>query len=182
MVSTPLQSQAHFFMVRSERTAGYIPSYDSFADMSARSQKPLSQDQAFEVLIEDTIARRDDMAMPDQGALGKPNRLQDEGARFDIFDCLDMINPLQHIPVLNHIYRAMTGDHIKPISSIIGGALFGGPAGAASGLVTAVLEEGTGQSLYENVRSLASGDVAGREFGAYETASKRISANYDYNV
>ncbi|MEQ8427368.1 MAG: hypothetical protein RLT87_12835 [Gammaproteobacteria bacterium] len=46
-------------------------------------------------------------------------------------DLLDIINPLQHIPLVGSIYRHITGDEIKPVMKIAGGALFGGPLGAA---------------------------------------------------
>ena len=46
-------------------------------------------------------------------------------------DLLDMVNPLQHIPVIGSIYRQISGDEIRPIIKIAGGALFGGPLGAA---------------------------------------------------
>ncbi len=46
-------------------------------------------------------------------------------------DVLDLINPLQHIPVIGALYRKITGDVIDPAIRIAGGALFGGPIGAA---------------------------------------------------
>src|SRR3546814_5593745 len=44
-------------------------------------------------------------------------------------DLLDLVNPLQHIPGVAQVYRAVTGDAIKPAVKIVGGALFGGPIG-----------------------------------------------------
>lgn len=49
---------------------------------------------------------------------------------FTFGDFLDIINPLQHIPVVGTIYRAITGDTMEAGSEIAGGALFGGPIGA----------------------------------------------------
>lgn len=46
-------------------------------------------------------------------------------------DVFDLINPLQHIPLLGGLYRKLTGDTIDPAMRIAGGALFGGPIGAA---------------------------------------------------
>ena len=37
-------------------------------------------------------------------------------------DVLDVINPLQHIPVVSTIYRAITGDEISPGARVAGGA------------------------------------------------------------
>jgi len=45
-------------------------------------------------------------------------------------DVLDLINPLQHIPVVGNLYRKLTGDALAPGIRIAGGALFGGPLGA----------------------------------------------------
>ena len=45
------------------------------------------------------------------------------------WDVLDMINPLQHIPGVSTIYRAITGDEIAPLPRVVGDMLFGGPMG-----------------------------------------------------
>lgn len=50
---------------------------------------------------------------------------------FSFGDILDIINPLQHIPVISSIYRKISGDVIAPSMQIAGDALFGGPIGAA---------------------------------------------------
>jgi len=58
-------------------------------------------------------------------------------------DLLDIINPLQHIPVISTIYRAITGDEIGLGSRLVGGALFGGPAGFIVAGMQAGFEEAT---------------------------------------
>ncbi len=73
---------------------------------------------------------------------------------FTFGDLLDMINPLQHIPIINHIYRDITGDEAKPISKIIGGTLYGGPAGGAAGLVNVMVEYETGKDITDNVMAM----------------------------
>jgi hypothetical protein len=70
---------------------------------------------------------------------------QDEG--FSFWDVLDIINPLQNIPIIGGIYRAVTGDKIHNISRVAGGALFGGIAGAALGLVNVIAVDQTGQDV-----------------------------------
>lgn len=45
-------------------------------------------------------------------------------------DVLDLVNPLQHLPVVATVYRRLTGDVIAPAMALAGGALFGGPIGA----------------------------------------------------
>ena len=66
---------------------------------------------------------------------------------FDFGDLLDVINPLQHLPVISSIYRTLTGDEISPASRLAGGALFGGPVGFASAFVTAVIEDATDTTI-----------------------------------
>ncbi|MDE2336023.1 MAG: hypothetical protein KGL10_01805, partial [Alphaproteobacteria bacterium] len=46
-------------------------------------------------------------------------------------DLFDIINPLQHIPVIGALYRHITGDTISPEAEFIGDALYGGPVGGA---------------------------------------------------
>ncbi len=53
-------------------------------------------------------------------------------------DFLDMINPLQHIPVLSSVVRAVTGDEISPAARVAGDALYGGIFGVASAGVGAL--------------------------------------------
>lgn len=61
-------------------------------------------------------------------------------------DFLDVINPLQHIPVVGDIYRYLTGDQIAGPARVAGGALFGGPIGFVAGLANAIVAETSGGS------------------------------------
>ena len=42
---------------------------------------------------------------------------------FTFLDFIDMINPLQHIPLVGSAYRELTGDEIDPASRVIGGTV-----------------------------------------------------------
>jgi len=66
---------------------------------------------------------------------------------FGFLDFLDIINPLQHIPIISTIYRHITGDEIGAVAQVAGGALFGGPIGAAAGVASAVIEHETGKEV-----------------------------------
>jgi hypothetical protein len=68
-------------------------------------------------------------------------------------DVLEMINPLQHIPLVSNLYQNATGTKISPLAHMIGGAILGGPLGFAVAGINAVFEEGTGRSLLENIIS-----------------------------
>lgn len=65
-------------------------------------------------------------------------------ANISFNDFLDIFNPLQHIPVVGTLYRAITGDTVSPSARVMGGALYGGPVGAVAGMVSAVGEQTTG--------------------------------------
>ena len=70
---------------------------------------------------------------------------------FGFSDIVDMINPLQHIPVVSNLYQSATGDTMGSVAQIVGGAIFGGPIGA---LVS------TGMVVYNSVKeSEASGNT-----------------------
>lgn len=70
---------------------------------------------------------------------------------------IDIINPLQHIPIVSSIYRRITGDELSPVSRIAGGGLFFGVIGLAGAMVNAFLEKATGQDLGDRVLNAALG-------------------------
>ncbi|GHB18673.1 hypothetical protein GCM10007094_03060 [Pseudovibrio japonicus] len=62
---------------------------------------------------------------------------------FSLGELLDIVNPLQHIPGVNTLYRAITGDEASVRSRVAGSSLYGmvgGPLGMA-GLVAGNLAE-----------------------------------------
>jgi hypothetical protein len=73
-------------------------------------------------------------------------------------DLLDIVNPLQHIPIVNTIYRQLTGDKESAAADIIGGALYGGPIGMASAIVDLGLHDATGKSAGDNMVALLTGN------------------------
>jgi hypothetical protein len=75
-------------------------------------------------------------------------------------DLLDIVNPLQHLPVVGTIYRALTGDALAPGSRILGGTLFGGIGGFVTSLVNAVVENETGSDFGDKALALFQGDAA----------------------
>jgi hypothetical protein len=56
----------------------------------------------------------------------------DDGLTFG--DLIDVVNPLQHLPVLGNVYRWLTGDDLSPAARVAGGALYGGPIGLAGSI------------------------------------------------
>ncbi len=76
---------------------------------------------------------------------------------FSFHDLLNIINPLQHLPVISTIYRAVTGDAIKPFEKIAGDTLYGGVIGFASSLADTIFEKITGKDFGDTVLSLFTG-------------------------
>ncbi|MGH1374941.1 MAG: hypothetical protein ACRBCK_01225 [Alphaproteobacteria bacterium] len=118
--------------VRNERMAGFVPSYDA---------KSTGRDFAQIVSAYDGV---------EPETIGTVENVPEDKSAFGFWDFVDMVNPLQHIPIVNYLYREITGDEIKPIGKIVGGGLYGGPIGAASGLMNAVIEDGTGKDIVGN--------------------------------
>lgn len=86
-----------------------------------------------------------------------PNIVNDEF--FGSFaDILDTINPLQHIPGVSTIYRALTGETISHGAKIAGDTLFGGPLGLLSSIVGSIFEEETGKDVGGHLMAAATGN------------------------
>ncbi len=88
------------------------------------------------------------------GAVAKGEFFGKNGLEFS--DFLDVVNPLQHIPVIGEIYRSATNDGISTGARLAGGTLFGGPLGFAGALANTVVAEATGKDIGGNVVTLIS--------------------------
>lgn len=113
--------------------------------------------------MENTLSIAARTASPDALA-GQPSptaKPEEAASGADFFwNLLDVINPLQHIPVISTIYRALTGDEISPAAKLAGGALFGGPLGAAAAIASIAVEETTGSDVGELVYAAITGEGA----------------------
>ena len=76
----------------------------------------------------------------------------DDGLTFE--DFLDLINPLQHIPIVSTIYRAATGDDISTGARVLGGVLFGGILGLVGALLNVIVADATGKDIGEHALAL----------------------------
>ena len=70
----------------------------------------------------------------------KPSAATVPASEGGLSDFIDILNPLQHIPVLGNIYRAATGDTISATGHVLGGMLFGGPIGFLAGAASALFD------------------------------------------
>jgi hypothetical protein len=77
---------------------------------------------------------------------------------FSFGDFLDIINPLQHIPVVSTIYRHLTGDEIGTPEKIAGDTLYGGVTGLICSIGDALFAEVTGKSVGDTVYAALIGD------------------------
>jgi hypothetical protein len=84
-----------------------------------------------------------------------------DGGSFSFHDILDMLNPLQHIPLISTLYRWITGDSPGNIARVVGDGLYGGPIGAASGLLSIALKEETGKDFGEEAMAMIAGPDKG---------------------
>ncbi|MBM3506692.1 MAG: hypothetical protein FJX64_03010 [Alphaproteobacteria bacterium] len=76
---------------------------------------------------------------------------------FTFGDLIDVVNPLQHIPIVSWAYRALSGDKIAPAAKMMGGALFGGTVGFALGTADAAFQATTGTDAGGTVVAMLTG-------------------------
>lgn len=74
-------------------------------------------------------------------------------------DALDIINPLQHIPLVSQYYRDWTGDDMGYISQVAGGAFWGGTLGVAASFVNLGLTSVMGKSPTQYMQQLFASDA-----------------------
>jgi hypothetical protein len=94
------------------------------------------------------------------------------------WDLVDVINPLQHIPVVGDLYREMTGDKIGVGARLAGGALYGGPVGLIASAIGCIVEESTGHDIGGHVIALFKDNAApgATAIAAAEPATKPATA------
>lgn len=111
---------------------------------------------------------------PDDAASAKSS--SDAGGEDFLHRLLDVINPLQHLPVVGTIYRAATGEHIGTMEKIAGDALYGGLWGAVSSVADAAFEAVTGKDVEDTVLAWFSGGESQPAVAAV-TVQPRMAVN-----
>ena len=105
---------------------------------------------------------------PTEIALSAPDDAESSEGGFDLFgedgftfaDLVDVVNPLQHIPVVSTMYREAAEDSLDPGSRMLGSTLFFGPIGLASSVVNVLIEQGTGKDIGAHIASAVFPDDA----------------------
>jgi hypothetical protein len=74
-------------------------------------------------------------------------------------DFLDVINPLQHIPIIAQVYRAVTGDEINGAANLIGAIPFGplGGVGLIGTVAELAVKDTTGDDIGGNLQAMLFG-------------------------
>lgn len=100
---------------------------------------------------------------PAATAAAKTAQAAPDGSSF--FDnVLDVINPLQHLPVVGTLYRAVTGDKIGDAAQVAGDTLYGGVIGLGASLANLVFKDATGKDFGDTVLAFAE-DATGLHLG-----------------
>lgn len=166
-VSVNIQSKPLIPQTAQQSASGKTLSYrsndrmaGSIAVWAPQNPLPSLPEQAFEQALTHNGDSRADIVPEKALAYADPHtsaKAEAPPEAFGFGDILDMVNPLQHIPLIGGVYREVTGDDIKPVSRIIGGAVYGGAVGAGTALVNVVVEHDTGTDIAGNVMRLAAG-------------------------
>ncbi|MEI9885690.1 MAG: hypothetical protein WDN08_04170 [Rhizomicrobium sp.] len=92
------------------------------------------------------------LAAGPQAAIDSAVAAPDGSFSFD--DLLDIVNPLQHIPVVGTLYRAISGDTIKTGPKIAGDTLYGGITGFAASVADTMFEKITGRNVGDTLLAM----------------------------
>lgn len=141
-----------------------MPAARAVAQASVSKEKTDAADQAaaadFARILNDVPAIS--AAPPATGQVDEAENTDHSFIGF-IKDVIDVINPLQHIPVISAIYRHLTGDEIGPMARIAGDTLFGGPIGAALALADIASQQSTGKDIGETIIASLTGKTDKKE-------------------
>jgi len=74
-----------------------------------------------------------------------------QNSTFEFGDFIDIVNPLQHIPIVATIYRNLTDDRIGMAPRVIGGALWGRLSGLVTGVINSLVEWFTGKDIGDHI-------------------------------
>ncbi|ADZ72270.1 hypothetical protein [Polymorphum gilvum] len=85
--------------------------------------------------------------LPRPKPAGTPAADGTAAASFGFADLVDLVNPLQHIPIVSDIYRAVTGDRIADGPRYAGNALYGMALGGPIGMAAMLAYTAVGQAV-----------------------------------
>ena len=100
--------------------------------------------------MEDLKVNNTTTLKPNQST-GNSASINSNGGSFEFKNFLDLINPLQHIPGVGTIYRAVTGDTITDETRFIGHIVYAGPFGLVAAAAETLATDNDGRRLSENL-------------------------------
>lgn len=97
---------------------------------------------SFGEVLNQSVAQAETRRMVRKGESSVPgmDKVVTPQTDFSFWDFLDMINPLQHIPIVSDYYRQATGDTIKPELKIAGGIATGGVFGLFASVAGVIMD------------------------------------------
>jgi hypothetical protein len=75
----------------------------------------------------------------------------DSGGKSFFDNLLDVVNPLEHLPIVSTIYSNLTGDKPNDFTQVAGDTLYGGPIGLISSVGNLAFKGMTGKSIGDTV-------------------------------
>jgi hypothetical protein len=111
----------------------------------------------FEQQLVDSRDAMKNAAAVDSPSISRPDKVRnpfalwEKDVGFSFGDFIDIINPLQHIPIVATVYRNFSGDQIGAASRVIGGAMWGRVGGLIAGLANVVVEWWSGKDLGDHI-------------------------------
>ena len=146
-----------FKMLTSDRMAGSVPAWVEATDPKDQTIAALAGTSQKEKFSDDLAQAQNYTTAYGPQQTETAANIEKAEEPFGFGDLVDIVNPLQHIPLVSNLYRAITGDKIRSSSDIIGGALYGGIAGAASGLANVIIKHETGKNVMEHAVAMMQG-------------------------
>lgn len=101
----------------------------------------------------------------------------DKGMTFK--DALDIINPLQQLPIIGSIYRSITGDTISDGARLVGGGIYGlGVLGVIGAAVSSAVEQTTGSDPGGTAIAMIQGKSLGEQVQTAQVARDQRQLAY----
>ncbi len=130
-----------------------------------------SEGASFGEALNQSVAQAETRRMVRKGESATPgvDKPVTVASELSFYDFLDIINPLQHIPIVSDYYREATGDTIKPELKLAGGAITGGIFGFFASLADVIFEGENGESMGKAVASSLSGEPSKKQVASANT-------------
>lgn len=125
----------------------------------ARSKQ--QQESTADNIVTNQTGRAPRLATPEicreQEAVHQSASHQEEEVEITFEDFIDIINPLQRIPLFSKLYRQITGDEISAHARIVGGFAYGSLLGGLTSVFSVITKEISGRDIGEHIMAAFKG-------------------------